>query len=75
MANRVWNFNPEAEWFASWENHHCGTYGELQYCLDCTEPYREEDTKSLYRSKSEVIDVLAQFGEASGNWWSISFVQ
>jgi hypothetical protein len=74
MSKRTWNFNPEAEWFCSWENKH-GTWGNLQECLDFTQPYREGDTKSLYRSRSEIIDVLAKFGEASGNYWSISFVK
>ena len=74
MNKRTWFYPPEAEWQCIWENQY-GTRGNLQECLDATEPYREGDIKSLYGSKSEVIDVLAQFGEASGNWWSISFVQ
>jgi len=74
MSKREWVYPPEAEWQAIWQDEY-GTVGTLQECLDATEPYREGDTKSLYRSKSEVVDVLALFGEASGNWWSISFVQ
>jgi hypothetical protein len=74
MSRRIWNYPPEAEWICTWQQKY-GIYGDLQHCLDATEPYREGDTKSLYRSKSEVVDVLAQFGEASGFWWSISFVQ
>jgi hypothetical protein len=50
-----------------------GTWGDLEHCLEMTDPYRENDASSPYRSKSEVIDVLAKFGSAKGFWWSIEF--
>ena len=73
MSNREWNFNPESDrWQCIWQDKY-GTQGTLSECLEMTDPYREHDRSSLHRSESELIDVLAKFGSASGFWWKIWF--
>jgi len=73
MSKRTWNFNPEADvWRCTWQDKY-GTYGDMQHCLEMTDPYREHDASSPYRNRAEVIDVLAKFGSASGFWWSIEY--
>jgi hypothetical protein len=73
MNNRVWNYPPESSsWRCTWQDEY-GTWGTLPQCLGFTDGYREYDSLSPYRSKSEVIDVLAKFGSAKGFWWSIEY--
>jgi hypothetical protein len=71
MNRRIWKYNPEGDWDCTWQDKY-GMRGSLRDRLDMTEGYRDHDTKSLYRSESEIIDVLARWGRVSGNWWSIT---